>query len=205
MNNGIYNRAYEMIANGFEFGQIQRGDTWERLIQGGPYSDIYTCAEKLEEEFGVKINVGLKYLKNAFNEYIQEHESEIYESKTNKNMKNNVIKLNESTLKHIVAESVKKVLNEIGDTKGGLGTVAQNVDRRTTQMNTVYNNGSSTVPQRMNAMGKSMDAQQYLAQAIQNAIANGMSEQEIEGVLKQNMSQNFNPTYSNGTLTWNRR
>ena len=102
-------------------------------------------------------------------------ESKNNKSKTNKNMKKNVIKLNEDTLRQIVAESVKKVLNEIGDTKGGLGTVAQNVDRRTTQMNTVYNNGSSTVPQRMNAIGKSMAAQRYLAQAIQKAIANGIS------------------------------
>ena len=111
MNDEIYNRAYEMIANGFEFGQIERGDTWERLIQGGPYSDIYTCAEKLKEEFGIKINVCLKYLKNAFDEYIQEYESEIYESKT-KNTKNNSMKLNESQLRKIVAESVKRVLKE---------------------------------------------------------------------------------------------
>ena len=39
----------------------------------------------------------------------------IEESKTNKNMKKNVVKLNESTLKKIVAESVKKVLKEEGD------------------------------------------------------------------------------------------
>ena len=100
-----------MIANGFEFGQIQSGDTWERLMQGGPYSDIYTCAEKLEEEFGVKINVGLKYLKNAFDEYIQEYESEIYESKT-KDMKN-IIRLNETQLNDIISESVKKVIKQL--------------------------------------------------------------------------------------------
>ena len=120
-------------------------------------------------------------------------------------MKKNVVKLNENTLRQIVAESVKKVLNEIGNTEQGLGAVAQNVDRRATQTGTVYNNGNSTVPQKMDAMGKEVNAQQYLAQAIQNAIANGMSEQQIEAVLKQNMSQNFNPTYGNGTLTWNRR
>ncbi len=34
------------------------------------------------------------------------------ESKTNKNMKKNVVMINESTLRQIVAESVKKVLNE---------------------------------------------------------------------------------------------
>lgn len=37
---------------------------------------------------------------------------EITESKTNKNMKKNTIRLNENTLKQIVAESVKKVLKE---------------------------------------------------------------------------------------------
>ncbi len=37
---------------------------------------------------------------------------EITESKTNKNMKKNVIKLNENILRQIVAESVKKVLKE---------------------------------------------------------------------------------------------
>ena len=36
----------------------------------------------------------------------------IKESKTNKNMKKNVVKINENTLKQIVAESVKKVLKE---------------------------------------------------------------------------------------------
>lgn len=34
------------------------------------------------------------------------------ESKTNKNMKKNIVKINENTLRQIVAESVKKVLNE---------------------------------------------------------------------------------------------
>ena len=36
----------------------------------------------------------------------------ITESKTNKNMKKNTVKINENTLRQIVAESVKKVLNE---------------------------------------------------------------------------------------------
>ena len=40
-------------------------------------------------------------------------ERNITESKTNKNMKKNVIKLNENTLRQIVAESVKKVLKEM--------------------------------------------------------------------------------------------
>lgn len=42
-------------------------------------------------------------------------DSPIEESKTNKNMKKNVVKLNENTLRKIVAESVKKVLKEYGN------------------------------------------------------------------------------------------
>ena len=120
-------------------------------------------------------------------------------------MKKNVVKINENTLSQIVDECVKKALNEIGDSVQGLGAVAKNVDRRTSQMNATYQNSQSSVPQRAQSMGNAFDAQKYLAQAIQNAIANGMSEQDIEQVLKQNMSQNYNPTYKNGTLTWNRR
>ena len=40
----------------------------------------------------------------------------IEESKTNKNMKKNVVKINENTLRQIVAESVKKVLTEAIET-----------------------------------------------------------------------------------------
>lgn len=115
------------------------------------------------------------------------------------------IELTESQLKQMIKEAIDNVLNEIGDTSKGLGVVAQNVDRRTSQMNDTYRNNSSTVPQKSKAMGRAFDAQKYLGQAIQNALANGMSEQEIEQVLKQNMSQNYNPTYSNGNLTWNKR
>ena len=45
--------------------------------------------------------------------YKKEHN--IKESKTNKNMKKNVVKINENTLRQIVAESVKKVLREWDD------------------------------------------------------------------------------------------
>ena len=45
-------------------------------------------------------------------------EGEITESKTNKNMKKNTIKLNEEQLRNLIAESVKKVLTE-GQVKSG--------------------------------------------------------------------------------------
>lgn len=42
-------------------------------------------------------------------------QTKLTESKTNKNMKKNVVKINENTLRQIVAESVKKVLKEMID------------------------------------------------------------------------------------------
>ena len=45
------------------------------------------------------------------------------ESKTNKNMKKNVVKINENTLRQIVAESVKKVLKEEGEGVEMMGSV----------------------------------------------------------------------------------
>ena len=42
----------------------------------------------------------------------ERHDYPINESKTNKNMKKNIIKLNESQLRKVIAESVKKVLKE---------------------------------------------------------------------------------------------
>lgn len=107
MNKEIFDRAYEMISNGYEFGQIQNGDAWEHLLQGGPYSDMYTCAEKLVEEFSIDINLAMKYLKAAFDKY-EPMNNELYETR---NMKK-TIKLNESQLRKVVVESVRKVLKE---------------------------------------------------------------------------------------------
>lgn len=44
-------------------------------------------------------------------------------------MKKNVVKINENTIKQIVAESVKKVLNEIGDTPAGQKALRALYDR----------------------------------------------------------------------------
>ena len=41
-------------------------------------------------------------------------ESAVNESKTDKDMKKSIVKINENTLKQIIAESVKKILNEDG-------------------------------------------------------------------------------------------
>jgi len=106
LNQRIQNRADEIISQGYEFGQIEPDATWERCLEGGPYSDMYTAAEQLAEEYNIDIETALNYLKMAFEQY-----EPIYEAKhklTNKN----IIKLNESQLKKIVAESVKNVLLE---------------------------------------------------------------------------------------------
>ena len=44
-------------------------------------------------------------------------------------MEKNIVKINESTLRKIVAESVKTVLNEIGDTPAGRAMLARATDR----------------------------------------------------------------------------
>lgn len=69
-------------------------------------------------------------------------DSSIEESKTNKNMKKNVVKINENTLRQIVAESVKKALNEdsqenayriICNLEEDLKTVISNTDSSSSQ------------------------------------------------------------------------
>ena len=52
------------------------------------------------------------YLESPTKSYEEATQTPINDSKTNKNMKKNTIKLNENTLRKIVAESVKKVLKE---------------------------------------------------------------------------------------------
>lgn len=110
-SDSIEERAMEMIQNGFEYGYIEDGDAWDDLMEGGTYSDIYTSAEKLSEEYDINIDEALNYLHKAFNEY-----NELYE---NKNMENNLVKINENTLKQIVKESVNNVIKEalLGDTE----------------------------------------------------------------------------------------
>lgn len=51
-------------------------------------------------------------------------QTKLTESKTNKNMKKNVVKINENTLRQIVAESVKKVLKEDTVYQMGRGEVS---------------------------------------------------------------------------------
>lgn len=117
--------------------------------------------------------------------------------------KRNVVRLTESKLKSIIAEEVMNTLNEIGETPQGLAAVAQNVDRRTGQMRQTYrrsNNASGE--QKLNSMDKSNQAQMYLAQAIRNAQQAGMSVQDIQNILSQNMGQNYNPNFDGNNINW---
>lgn len=66
----------------------------------------------------------------------------IEESKTNENMKKNIIKLNETELKKIIAESVKKVLSEIGDTPRGQYAMAAVAGRANQRAKTARANGN---------------------------------------------------------------
>ena len=61
----------------------------------------------------------------------------IKESKTNKNMKKNIIKLNENSLKQIVTESVKKVLKEEGIFKKSL-SLSSDGDERLAVNNAIH-------------------------------------------------------------------
>ena len=64
---------------------------------------------------------------------INQLQSEISSNQLSENMEKQVVKINEETLRKIVGESVKKVLNEIGDTPKGqyaMGKLAQRKVRR---------------------------------------------------------------------------
>ena len=105
----IYERAEEIIRDGYDFGQIEEGDTWEDVMAEGRYSDMYQAAENLSDEFDINVDMALNYLQKAFNNY-----EDLYESKNMK--KKSTMKLNESELQKMISESVKKHLNEFYST-----------------------------------------------------------------------------------------
>lgn len=72
-----------------------KGERFDRISVNPDYMNIETTADRRAIPAG---GHGMDY--------------SIEESKTNKNMKKNVVKINENTLRQIVAESVKKVLKE---------------------------------------------------------------------------------------------
>ena len=75
-----------------------KGERFDRISVNPDYMNIETTADRRAIPAG---GHGMDY--------------SIEESKTNKNMKKNVVKINENTLRQIVAESVKKVLKEMID------------------------------------------------------------------------------------------
>ena len=71
--------------------------------------DLVTALGALNHQYSKRVSDSYGYLAELMTEYYRsEYEGGINESKMNKNM----IKLNESQLRQIVAESVKKVLNK---------------------------------------------------------------------------------------------
>ena len=71
--------------------------------------DLVTALGALNHQYSKRASDSYGYLAELMTEYYRsEYDGGINESKTNKNM----IKLNESQLRQIVAESVKKVLNK---------------------------------------------------------------------------------------------
>ena len=116
--------------------------------------------------------------------------SEYHLSKRNDN-------IDEATIRNIVSENLKKMLKEYGETPQGLGKVAKNTDRRATQM--------KKSPEDTTAIDKSFEAERYLAQAIQNALEAGMSDEQIQSVLQKNMRKNYNPKFGNGTLKYGKK
>lgn len=72
-----------------------KGERFDRISVNPDYMNIETTADRRDIPAG---GHGMDY--------------SIEESKTNKNMKKNIVKINENTLRKMVAESVKKVLKE---------------------------------------------------------------------------------------------
>lgn len=72
-----------------------KGERFDRISVNPDYMNIETTADRRAIPAG---GHGMDY--------------SIEESKTNKNMKKNIVKINENTLRKMVAESVKKVLKE---------------------------------------------------------------------------------------------
>ena len=75
--------------------------------------DLITALGALNHQYSNRISDSYGYLARLMVEYYRSEYGGINESKTKrKNMKKNTIKLNESQLRQIVAESMKKVLKE---------------------------------------------------------------------------------------------
>lgn len=74
--------------------------------------DLVTALGALNHQYSNRISDSYGYLARLMVEYYRSEYGKINESKTNKNMKQNAVKLNEKQLKKIVAESVRRVLKE---------------------------------------------------------------------------------------------
>lgn len=112
---GVYNQMYDLLKEIYALEKMlnapitaanHQGDGME---QGAPKPNVGTMADK---EYN--LNQGIyNATRNTLYGNTKISDISMHESKTNKNMKKNTIKLNENQLRQIVAESVKKVLTEI--------------------------------------------------------------------------------------------
>jgi hypothetical protein len=97
-----------------EYGSAKKYDFTKAIVDanigGKKYSKTIPIVSSMED----KIHNDVKSEFDLYNDF--DGEESIKESKTNKNMKKNIVKINENTLRKMVAESVKKVLKE------GVGT-----------------------------------------------------------------------------------
>lgn len=148
----------------------------------------------IKPEYVISDNDAFKMFKHAFgivNDEMKENEMNT--------------QINEETIRDLVAESLKKVIKEYGETPLGLSKVAKNTDRRASQLKKAMGSKRAKDDEVNASLDNSFAAERYLAQAIQNAREAGMTDQEIEAVLQKNMKKNYNPKFGNGTLTYGKK
>ena len=148
----------------------------------------------IKPEYVISDNDAFKMFKHAFgivNDEMKENEMNT--------------QINEETIRDLVAESLKKVIKEYGETPLGLSKVAKNTDRRASQLKKAMQGNKEPKDGVDRALDNSFDAERYLAQAIQNAMEAGMSDEQIQAIIQKNMKKNYNPKFGNGTLTYGKK
>jgi hypothetical protein len=104
----------------------------------------------------------------------------LYENKNT--MKRNVIKLTESELRTIISESVKRIINEIGDTPAGqeaMGRLQARYKQRADNERQNYNmDGYHSNMDRYHEIGDKMDAERY--RSVAKAPAYDRQQRETE-------------------------
>ena len=121
------------------YASVKNGQVYSKK----PYSDFGAACQALRD------------MESAYG-YSKVNENNVNE---NKNMKKNVVKINENTLRKIVAESVKKVLNEgynqqiVDEAIQAIFSIEDVVDRAKTQVGFNPNEGNREVAQLIMQIG----------------------------------------------------